>query len=70
MLPFLGILVYVIARPAMTEQDRRQASEQLARRRRLEGYSAADELAKLAKLRDEHEISAQEHEELKARAML
>jgi predicted membrane channel-forming protein YqfA (hemolysin III family) len=69
-LPLLGILIYVIARPRMTEQDRRVASEELARRRRLEGYSAADEVAKIAKLRDEGKISAEEYTELKSRAML
>ena len=37
---------------------------------RLEGYSAADEVAKLAKLRDEGTISAEEYEELKRRAMI
>ena len=70
LLPFLGILGYVIARPAMTEQDRRIAAEELDRRRRLEGYSAADEVAKLAKLRDDREITAEEYAELKSRAML
>lgn len=40
-LPFAGILIYVIARPTMTEQDRRIAAEELERERRLEGYSAA-----------------------------
>ncbi|HEX5949816.1 MAG TPA: SHOCT domain-containing protein [Actinomycetota bacterium] len=69
-LPFVGILIYVIARPAMTEQDRRIAAEELERARRLEGYSAADEVAKLAKLRDEREITAEEYEELRSRAML
>ncbi|HSD49571.1 MAG TPA: PLDc N-terminal domain-containing protein [Actinomycetota bacterium] len=28
-LPFVGILIYVIARPTMTEQDRRIAAEEL-----------------------------------------
>ena len=69
-LPLLGILVYLIGRPRMTEQDRQIASEELARRRRLEGYSAADEVAKIATLRDEGRISADEYTELKSRAML
>jgi len=37
---------------------------------RISGYSAADEVAKLAKLRDEGTISADEYEELKRRAMI
>jgi len=34
-LPFVGVLIYVIARPTMTEQDRRAAAEELERARRL-----------------------------------
>ena len=68
-LPFLGALIYVIARPKMTEQDREIMAKQQEQQRRVEGYSAADEVAKLAKLRDAGEISAQEYERLKARAM-
>lgn len=33
-LPFIGLLFYVIVRPAMTEQDRRLAARNLERRRR------------------------------------
>jgi len=69
-LPFLGVLIYVIARPKMTEQDRRMAQEAMERERRVSGYSTADEVAKLAALRDAGEISAQEYEEMKSRAML
>jgi hypothetical protein len=39
------------------------------RQRRVEGFSSADEIAKLAKLRDEGKITAQEFEQLKAKAM-
>lgn len=67
-LPLLGILIYMIARPKMTEQDRRMMTEAEERQRRLAGYSAADEIAKLARLRDEGQISAEEYERLKARA--
>lgn len=34
-LPFVGILIYVIARPTMTEQDRRIAAEELKSRAML-----------------------------------
>jgi len=68
-LPFLGLLIYMIARPRMTEQDRRMASEMHERERRAAGYSAADEVAKLAKLRDAGALTAAEYESLKARAM-
>jgi len=68
-LPFLGALIYVIARPKMTEQDREIMTKRQEQQRRLEGYSAADEVAKLAKLRDAGDITAQEYEELKRQAM-
>jgi uncharacterized membrane protein len=65
-LPFLGILIYMITRPKMTEQDRQMVEQQ----RRAEGYSSADEIAKLSKLRDEGTITAEEYEQLKAKSLL
>jgi len=69
-LPFLGILIYTIARPRMTDQDRRLVAEAEEQERRLRGYSPADEISKLTRLRDTGEISAQEYERLKARALV
>ena len=69
-LPFLGALIYVVTRPKMTEQDRQLIEQSQEARRRVEGYSAADEVAKLAKLRDEGKITAEEYEELKRKAMI
>jgi hypothetical protein len=69
-LPFLGILIYMIARPKMTEQDQREMAQMQEARRRVEGYSAADEVAKLAKLRDEGKITAEEYESMKQQAMM
>lgn len=68
-LPFLGILIYVISRPKMTEQDRRMMAEAQEVQRRVAGYSAADEIAKLGTLRDEGKITAEEYERLKERAL-
>jgi uncharacterized membrane protein YcjF (UPF0283 family) len=68
-LPFLGILIYVIFRPRMTPQDQRQASEAMASHRRGTGYSAADEIAKAATLHDEGRISAEEFERIKSQAL-
>src|SRR5215218_2202530 len=58
--PFLGILIYLIARPKMTEQDKRMMSMWQERDRPVSSHSAADEIGKLAKLRDEGAISADE----------
>ena len=70
LVPFLGLLIYMIARPKMTEQDRQDMEKAQVVQQRIEGYSAADEVAKLAKLRDDGSISAEEYEDLKRRAMM
>ncbi len=69
-LPLLGILIYVIARPKMTEQDKEMMEQAQEAQRRVQGYSPADEVAKLAKLRDEGKITAEEYEDMKKRAMM
>jgi hypothetical protein len=68
-LPLLGILGYMVVRPKMTEQDRRMLTREQEAQRRMSGYSAADEIARLAKLRDDGAISAEEYERLKAQAI-
>lgn len=68
--PFLGALIYVIARPKMTEQDKQIIEQAQEAQRRIEGYSAADEIAKLAALRDSGKITAEEYEDMKKKAML
>jgi hypothetical protein len=68
-LPFLGILVYTIARPRMTDQDRELIEEAEARQKRAAGYSTADEIAKLHDLRSKGAISEEEFERLKREAV-
>jgi hypothetical protein len=68
--PFLGALIYLIARPKMTEQDKEDMARMQEAERRVSGYSPADEVAKLSKLRDEGKITAEEYEEMKKRAMM
>ena len=69
-LPFIGALIYLIARPKMTAQDKEMIEQAEEAQRRVEGYSSADEIAKLAKLRDEGTITAEEYEDLKKKAMM
>jgi uncharacterized membrane protein (UPF0182 family) len=69
-LPFLGALIYLIARPKMTEQDREYMERAVEAQRRMQGYSAADEVAKLAQLRDSGKITPEEYEDMKRKAML
>jgi hypothetical protein len=68
-LPFLGILIYLIVRPKMTEQDKRLLAEQQEIQRRVTGYSAADEIEKAAKLQQQGAITAEEFEALKREAL-
>jgi len=68
--PLLGVLIYLIARPKMTAQDKEMMTAMQERERRVSGYSAADEVAKLAKLRDEGKITAEEYEQMKQQAMM
>jgi hypothetical protein len=68
--PFLGALIYIVARPKMTEQDRQIIEQQQEIQRRITGYSPADEVEKLGKLRDSGDISAEEYENLKRKAMM
>ena len=69
-LPFIGILIYLIARPKMTAQDKEMLEQAQEAQRRIEGYSPADEIAKLAALRDKGEISADEYNDLKRKASM
>ena len=68
--PFLGALIYMIARPKMTEQDKEDMERMQEAQRRVQGYSYADEIEKLAKLRDDGKITAEEYEEMKRKAMM
>jgi hypothetical protein len=69
-LPFIGALIYLIARPKMTEQDKEMMQKADEAQRRISGYSAADEVEKLAKLRDDGKITAEEYEAAKKKAMM
>jgi Phospholipase_D-nuclease N-terminal len=68
-LPFLGTLIYLIATPRMTAEDRRRVVRQPQVRGGVAGQSAADEIAKAALLHDEGKITADEFELLKQQAL-
>src|SRR4051812_50209601 len=59
-LPFLGILIYMIARPRMTPQDARVLGEAQEYQRRFSGYSGAHENEKLAQPPEERKLTAEE----------
>jgi hypothetical protein len=69
-LPLLGILIYMIARPKMTEQDKQLVEEAEAKQKRAAGYSATEEIAKAQALKDSGAITDAEFQELKRKAML
>jgi type VI protein secretion system component VasK len=76
-LPFLGVLVYLIVRGnSMQERSLKQAADQEAQFRgyvqtvaATSGGGSADELAKLADLRDKGVISEDEFQTAKAKAL-
>ena len=68
--PFLGALIYMIARPKMAEEDKEDMERMQEEQRRISGYSPADEIDKLVKLRDEGKITPDEYEEMKRKVMV
>jgi len=68
-LPFLGILIYMIARPKMTAQDKEMIEGYAEAQRRATGFSAADEIAKAQELKASGAITDAEFEAMKARAL-
>ena len=68
-LPFLGALIYMIARPKNTEQDQRMMAEAQAQQARPAGGSYADDIAKAKELLDSGAISQAEYNNIKAKAL-
>jgi hypothetical protein len=69
-IPLIGAIVYLAKRPKMTEQDKREMEALQQQQRRLEGYSAAEEIARAQALKDSGAISEEEFQELKRKAMV
>jgi uncharacterized membrane protein len=68
-LPLLGILIYLIARPKVTAQDVRMLTRAEAAQQAAAGVSTADELAKLKELHTQGVLDDSEYAELKKKAM-
>jgi hypothetical protein len=68
-LPLIGILIYLIARPKNTEQDQRDSAQAQAAQARVAGGSAVDDIAKAQALLDKGAISQAEFDALKAKAL-
>ena len=68
-LPFVGVLTYIIVRPKVTAQDVRFATQAEAAQKAAAGVSTADELAKLSQLKSSGVINDAEYEELKKKTL-
>jgi hypothetical protein len=68
-IPFIGILAYIITRPKATAQDVKMMAQAEAASKAAAGVSTADELTKLAQLRDAGTITIPEYEALKAKLL-
>jgi hypothetical protein len=68
-LPFLGILIYMIVRPKMTEQDKEILAQAQAQQSRMSGGSATDDIAKAHDLLAKGAISQAEFDAIKAKAL-
>jgi uncharacterized membrane protein len=68
-LPLLGILIYLIARPKVTAQDVRMLTEAQAAQQAAASVSTADELAKLKELHTQGVLDDAEYAELKKKAI-
>ena len=68
-LPFIGALAYIIARPKVTATDIQMMTRAEAAQQAVAGVSTADELAKLSELRQQGVLSEQEYEHLKSKTL-
>jgi hypothetical protein len=68
-LPLIGILIYVIARPKVTAQDVRMLTQAQAASQAAAGVSTADELAKLKELHSAGVIDDAEFADLKKKTI-
>jgi Phospholipase_D-nuclease N-terminal len=69
-LPYIGIFAYIFTQgPGMAERNEARAKEAREELRRIVGFSAADEIEKLNRLKSAGSISEQEYTRLRARIM-
>ncbi len=68
-LPFLGALIYIIARPKVTASDIEQMTQAEAAYTAAANVTPADQIAKLQQLRAAGAITEEEFNSLKAKAM-
>jgi hypothetical protein len=67
--PFIGILIYLIVRPKNTEQDKRDMQQTQAMQARMTGGSSVDDIAKAKELLNSGAITQAEFDAIKAKAL-
>jgi predicted membrane channel-forming protein YqfA (hemolysin III family) len=68
--PYIGVFVYLISQGrGMAERRNQQAQQAREQLRQVVGYSVADELDKLERLKNSSAISNEEYTRLRARAV-
>jgi ABC-type multidrug transport system fused ATPase/permease subunit len=66
--PFIGVLIYIISQhKGMADRSMREAREARDELRREVGFSVADELGKLERMKTEGKISEDEYQRMRAR---
>ena len=68
-LPWLGALIYIVARPKVTASDVQTLVRAEAAGKAASQVSTADELSKLADLREKGVVNEQQYEALKAKLL-
>ena len=68
--PFLGVFIYLISQHrGVVERQNQRAQEARDQLRQVVGFSAADELEKLERLKNSNTISNEEYQRLRARVV-
>ena len=68
--PYLGVFIYLISQHrGMAERQSERAQQARDQLRQVIGFSAADEIEKLERLRTSNTISNEEYQRLRARAV-
>jgi predicted membrane channel-forming protein YqfA (hemolysin III family) len=69
-IPYLGIFIYLISQHrGMAERQQQRAQQARDELRQVVGYSVADEIEKLERLKNSGTISSEEYTRLRARAV-
>ena len=70
-LPYIGIFAYIVSQGrGMAERTKEQARQARDELRQAVGFSAADEIEKLDRLKSAKSISEDEYERLRARLLI